>query len=252
MIRMNDTLTDTVPTPLGQSLSDLIVDHSEFFSTLSHELRSPLAAIKGFSQTLVVHWHDLPEERKLDYLEHVLRATTRLERLVGDISLSARLVDGVDLAPASLPLAEIMDQALIEARSLYPQRVFLLEAPAEEVRALADRERLLQVLVNLLENAAKYSPVAAPIALAWQAEGSMARAEIRDSGLSLSQAEQATLFRRYGRLPSNSHAGGNQSGSGLGLYICKGLIEAMHGSIGTAAGPEGQGNVFWFTVPLAG
>ncbi len=227
------------------------MEHTEFFATLSHELRTPLATLKGFGQTLLEHWEQLPDERKRQHVEYMLRSTQRLERLVGDISLSAHLVDGVALSPAFVTVDDAVTQGVHEARALYPGRTFHILPPGSTRQIWADRERLLQVLVNLLDNAAKYSPADQSISICWSDHGPQVRIEIRDAGLSLTREERECLFVRRGRLHSAGHVARAAPGSGLGLYICKGLVEAMHGAIGTRAGEDGLGNVFWFTLPVA-
>jgi signal transduction histidine kinase len=248
---MNDVIRDleAVPAPRADSLSDLILEHTEFFATLSHELRTPLATLKGFGQSLLDHWDALPEARRRQHVEFMLRSTARLERLVGDISLSAHLVDGVALTPASVPVDDVLAQGIREARTLHPERVFHLLPGISTPQVWADRERLLQVLVNLLDNAAKYSPPELPITVRWCEGESQVRIEVCDAGLSLSREDRDALFVAYGRLHSPGKPASAATGSGLGLYICKGLVEAMRGAIGTRAGDDGNGNVFWFTLP---
>lgn len=250
---MNDVLRDleTTKAPRADSLSDLIMEHTDFFATLSHELRTPLATVKGFGQSLLDHWDQLPDARRRQHVEYMLRSALRIERLVGDISFSTHLVDGVALSPATVVVEDAVAQGVHEARTLYPDRVFHTLSSGATQQIWADRERLLQVLVNLLDNAAKYSPANQPISICWSGLGSHARIEVRDAGLSLTHEDRECLFVRHGRLHSAEHVVNAASGSGLGLYICKGLIEAMHGSIGTRAGDDGMGNIFWFTLPTA-
>jgi signal transduction histidine kinase len=233
------------------AVPESIMENTEFFSLLSHELRTPLATIKGFAQTLIAHWDEIPEDRRRRHVEQILRSTVRLERLVGDLSLSSRLVDGVSLQPSDIDVADVVSQAIGEAQALYPTRHFQADPPPTAVHLWADRERLLQVLVNLLDNAAKYSPVVEPILVRWMSEDSQARLEVHDAGISLTEEEQTHLFTRYGRLKTLPQTGGALAGSGLGLYICKGLVEAMSGHIGIESGEQGSGNTFWFTLPLA-
>jgi signal transduction histidine kinase len=250
---MNDVLRglESAKAPQADTLTDLIMEHTEFFATLSHELRTPLATVKGFGQSLLDHWDQLPDARKRQHVEYMLRSTRRLERLVGDISLSAHLVDGVDLSPASVAMHDVVVQGVREARTLYPNREFCIQPPVSAQQVWADRERLLQVLVNLLDNAAKYSPGNQPITVCWSAHESQVQTEVRDAGPSLTREDREALFVRRGRPHAAAHAASAASGSGLGLYICKGLVEAMNGSIGTRAGEDGLGNVFWFKLPAA-
>jgi len=247
---MNDVFRDLettkAPRP-ADALTALIMEHTEFFATLSHELRTPLSTIKGFGQTLLDQWEELSDERRRQHVEYMLRSTHRLERLVGDISLSANLVDGISLSPIPVVVADMVTQGVHEARTLYPSRTFHVLASDSTQEIWADRDRLLQVLVNLLDNAAKYSPAEQPISVCWFCRGTQLRIEVRDGGLSLTREQRDCLFVRHGRL----HAASAVGGSGLGLYICKGLVEAMHGAIGTRPGEGGLGNVFWFMLPVA-
>ncbi len=233
------------------AVPESIMENTEFFSLLSHELRTPLATIKGFAQILIAHWDEIPEERRRRHVEQILRSTVRLERLVGDLSLSSRLVDGVSLQQGDIEAGDVIAQAIDEAQALYPNRRFLGDSLAAPSRLRADRDRLLQVLVNLLDNAAKYSPAAEPITVLCRFDDRQARIEVHDAGTSLTLEEQAHLFTRYGRLKPLKQEGGALAGSGLGLYICKGLVEAMGGHIGIETGDSGSGNTFWFTLPRA-
>lgn len=221
----------------------------ELFSTISHELRTPLAAVKGFAQGLLLHWDRLPEAKQQQFVEHILRATLRLERLVTDLSLAGRLAEGVAPTLERCVLAPVVAQAVEEVRSLHPSRAFLVVSHSEPVLS-ADGHRLQQVLINLLDNAAKYSPADEPVTVEWHAAGAMIRIDVADRGTGLTLEEQALLFRRFGRL-MRLQEGRVPPGSGLGLAICKGLVEAMGGAIGVDASGQGGGNTFWFTLPLA-
>jgi signal transduction histidine kinase len=243
---------ELVPAPaLADSRApELLVQQSEFFAALSHELRTPLAAVKGFAQMLVVHWDALPEAKRFQQAEHILRSTMRLERLVHDLSLAARLVDGISLQRAPVDLQDVLTQAIAEARVLHPTRSFRGDPPSTPVIAFADHDRLLQVLTNLLDNAARYSPHATPIAVRWVAERSTARVEVSDTGSGFTVEEQSLLFLRYARLRPSRRGAGATGGSGLGLFICKELVEAMGGHIGVRVDEDIPGNTFWFTLPL--
>jgi len=143
----------------------------------------------------------------------------------------------------------VVAQALDEVRALHPSRTFLAVSRTAPILN-ADTHRLQQVLVNLLDNAAKYSPSGEPVSVEWYVAGPMVRIEVTDRGTGLSLEEQALLFRRFGRIV-RLQDGRMPSGSGLGLAICKGLVEAMGGAIGVEATGPGSGNTFWFTLPGA-
>ncbi|HWE62558.1 MAG TPA: HAMP domain-containing sensor histidine kinase [Chloroflexota bacterium] len=229
---------------------EILTCNVEFFSALSHELRTPLTAIKGFAQGLMVHWEQLAPEKQYQYVEHILRSSLRLERLVYDLSLAARLVQGVSLQCGCLDVATTVAEAIEEAQVLHKDRAFTMSMPLTSLRLWADHQRMLQVLLNLLDNAAKYSPLDGPVVVRWLAEPPMVRIDVCDSGACLSPDEQRQLFRRFGQGSRSHRAARPAQGSGLGLFICKALVEAMGGAIGVQVTLD-AGNTFWFTLPQA-
>jgi len=120
-----------------------------------------------------------------------------------------------------------------------------MELPPESVSAEFDPDRLLQVLLNLLDNAAKYSPPPAPITLALARTSRGARLEVRDEGPGLSAAEQRTIFRRFVRAREE---GDGTRGLGLGLYLCRAIVERHGGRLGVDSAP-GRGATFWLELP---
>lgn len=255
MMDMNDVATATLPEmgaqaqPARPNDMEPLSGAAEFFAILSHELRTPLAAIKGYSQGLLLHWDQLPATKQQQYVEAILRSTLRLERLVHDLSFAAWLADGLPMEIGPADLSAVVGQVLEEARTVHAPRQFLALTQSDPLIVLADRQRVAQVLLNLLDNAAKYAPSGSPIALTWSLDGMVARVEVRDDGLALSQDEQVCLFRRFGWLQPSRGTSAAVQGSGLGLSICKELVEAMGGAIGIEAGLSG-GNTFWFTLPI--
>lgn len=242
---MNDL---TLPTDLPAA-PDLLLQQAEFLAAFSHELRTPLAAIKGFSQMLVAHWDDLPDGKRRQQAECVLRSTLRVERLVQDLTLAARMMDGVSVSAEPVQLGEMLAHALDEMRILHPTRTFECAYMAPAV-AFADRDRVQQVLGNLLDNAARYAPPDTPVNVRCWADAGHAHVEVSDTGLGFSPEEQTLLFLRFSRLRPGRRGAGLTGGSGLGLFICKQLVEAMGGAIGVRVDVPGPGNAFWFTLPL--
>lgn len=255
MVGMKDVVTATLletgaqAQPARSNDVEPLSGAAEFLAILSHELRTPLAAIKGYSQGLLMHWDQLPATKHQHYVEAILRSTLRLERLVHDLSFAAWLANGLPMEIGLADLSEVVAQVLEEACTVHATRQFLAPPQSDPLIVLADRQRLAQVLLNLLDNAAKYAPSGSPITLTWFLDGMVARVEVRDDGLTLSPDEQACLFRRFGRLQPRRGTAAAAQGSGLGLSICKELVEAMGGTIGMEAGVS-SGNTFWFTLPI--
>ncbi len=232
-------------------VDDPLTINTEFLSALSHELRMPLATIRGFTQLLLTHWTDLPENKRLRNMEQIMRSTRRMERLVGDLAIATRLGDAVELQLDRADLGKLVDQAIEEVSIVHEGRYFVVEQPTALPLAWADAERVGQVLVNLLDNAAKYSPPTTPIMVRLHDGGDVLRVEVADYGSGLTSEEQASLFVRFSRLRNTRNGAGLTAGTGLGLYICRRLIGAMGGEIGVRATEEDMGNTFWFTLPTA-
>jgi two-component system, OmpR family, sensor histidine kinase KdpD len=171
--------------------------------------------------------------------------------LVGDLALATRLGDTVELQLDRADLGKLVDQAIEEVSIVHEGRYFVVEQPTALPLAWADGERVGQILVNLLDNAAKYSPQATPIVVRLHDESDILRVEVADYGAGLTSEEQACLFVRFSRLRSTRNGAGLTAGTGLGLYICRRLIGAMGGTIGVRATEDGTGNTFWFTLPSA-
>jgi signal transduction histidine kinase len=243
---------DDAVTPLAPRIADdPLTTNAEFLAALSHELRMPLATIRGFSQLLLTHWGDLPEQKRFRNVEQIMRSTLRMERLVGDLSLAVHLLGEVELRLDRADLGLLIERAIEEVGAVHRGRRVVVEQPAEMPAAWADPERVAQVLVNLLDNAAKYSPPTTPIVVRLHDAGAVIRVEVADYGIGLTPDEQAQLFIRFSRLRATRNVSGLTAGTGLGLYICRRLIGAMDGKIGVQAADQGTGNTFWFTLPRA-
>jgi PAS domain S-box-containing protein len=220
---------------------------SEFVSALSHELRTPLTFVKGYVEFLEDRIGGELTATQDEYVSSIQRGVERLERLVNDLLDFARMDAGTfklikdqgdlrETIQSTVALLQpVMEQAGLEAR------VSLPEGP---LPACVDRQRIGQVLTNLVTNAIKFSPPDQAVEVrAWQAEG-VVRCEIRDYGPGIPPDETHRLFQRFSQLA----AGADRGGLGLGLSISKALVEAHGGHIGVHS-QVGQGATFWFTLP---
>ena len=220
---------------------------SEFLSSMSHELRSPLNAILGFAQLLE---SDSPPPTPLqkDNISQILGAGWHLLTLINEILDLARVESGqVPLSPEPVSLAEIMleCQGMFAAQAL--QRGITLSFPGFEIPRFvqADRTRLKQVLINLITNAIKYNLDQGTVVVNCSVGApGYTRVSVRDTGVGLSPEQITQLFQAFNRLGQEA---GGEEGTGIGLVVAKRLVELMGGVIGVVSSP-GAGSVFWFEL----
>jgi signal transduction histidine kinase len=219
---------------------------TEFLSRASHELRTPLTAIIGYADLLLLDETREPQLAKLDALS---RASEHLLALVEDVLDISRIDSGrealhMELVPLRTVITEAVELVAIEARG----RGIVIKATSVEestVSVSADRFRLRQALVNLLTNAIKYSPVDGAVSITTRpAIGARTRVTVTDSGLGIAPELLPRLFQPFDRLGAERT---DVAGSGLGLALCRRLIESMGGAIGVESTVD-HGSSFWFEL----
>jgi PAS domain S-box-containing protein len=223
---------------------------SDFVSTVSHELRTPLAAIYGAAMTLRREDVALTDDQREGMLGVVSGEAERLARIVNDILLASRLdSDVVDVAIGHADARELAEGVVAAAAAHLPPSIELrLTAPDDLAPIAADADKLRQVLVNLLENAIKYSPDGGLVEVTLTSLPGLLRFEVQDHGLGIPAAEQARIFEKFYRL--DPHLTRGVGGTGLGLYICREIVRRMGGRIKVESRP-GEGSTFSFELPLA-
>ena len=228
--------------------AEVLATNAEFFSALSHELRTPVTAIKAFAQGLVLHWDDLPAEKRYFYVERILKSSLRLEHLVNDLSLAAGLVAGAPLHLEPLDIGTAVAQALDEVRIVHDARTFSVTPDPGPSAIVADPQRVLQVLVSLLDAAAYHAPPQEAVTIRWLSEPPMLRVEVYGRGCWRSPRDNALRAENPGPPASHYRQPSHPLEIELGLSICKKLVEAMGGASG-ARTISGAGTVFWLTLP---
>jgi signal transduction histidine kinase len=221
---------------------------SEFVATASHELRTPLAAVYGAARTLRRDDTDIGDENRELLLSIIERETERLSAIVGQILLADQLgSDTFRVDSKACDLRGLAEEVVTSARVRAPEGIAVeLEAPPALPTVHADEAKLRQVLVNLVENAIKYSPEGGNIQVRLEASNGNGRIDVRDPGIGIALGDQERIFEKFTRLDPGLTRG--VGGTGLGLYITKELIARMGGTISVSSTP-GAGSTFTVELP---
>ena len=218
---------------------------AEFLGVVSHELRAPLTSIKG-SAAVVLSATSSPAETH-QFVRIIDEQADHMLGLISDLLDAGHIETGtLSVTPESSEVARLVDQARNTFLSGGGRHTVHIDLPLDLPRVMADRQRIAQVLNNLLSNAARYSPESSPIRVGAARNGVHVAIAVSDEGRGVSPDLLPHLFRKHVRLGD-----GGIRGSGLGLAICKGLVEAHGGRIQAESAGEGLGARFTFTIPLA-
>ena len=225
----------------------------EFIATVSHELRTPLAAIYGSAQTLLREDLDLDEAGEHRLLDVIAQESERLSRIADDILFANKLDSGhFVLGEKSVDLRALAKDVVEEMCALFADRedISIELSVAEPVASVrADSDKLRQVLINLVDNAVKYSPAGGRVQLAVEPRDAGVRIAVRDEGIGIAPLEQRRIFGKFYRVDPELARG--VGGTGLGLYICRELVRRMGGRLSVAS-EEGKGSLFAVDLPAAG
>jgi len=247
--RMFGTVQDVTERKLVDEVKRASKAKSEFLSRMSHELRTPLNAILGFGQLLE---RQKPTEVQRKRVGYILSAGKHLLDLINEVLDISRIEAGrMQLSLEPVCVADALEETLDLMRPLATERSIQLSASADidaAVHVLADRQRFKQVLVNLLNNAVKYTPFFGGVAVSYHVPGNeKVRVLVSDTGPGIPAEKLARLFTPFERLGAEQSA---IEGTGLGLALSQRLMDAMGGSIGVESA-VGKGSTFWIELPLA-
>jgi PAS domain S-box-containing protein len=221
---------------------------SDFVATASHELRTPLAAVYGAVRTLRRGDVELSEDDRALFLEMIESEATRLATIIDQILLTGQLDAGaVEIDATECDPAEIAASVIDSAAMHVPEGISFALDPDGSPRIVCDENKLRQVLVNLVDNAIKYSPGGGRVEIRLRSETSHCLIEVVDDGLGIPADERNRIFEKFYRLDPQQTKG--VGGSGLGLYICRELVERMNGQL-TVASEPGRGSTFTVELPL--
>ncbi len=237
------TLQDLTP------LEETERQRAEFLGTVSHELRAPLTSIKGSAAAMMRAPSTLDAAETQQFLRIIDNQADHILDLIGELLDAARIDAGVlSVSPEPSDMAVLVDRAVGLFQSGEGRSNVSVELPPDLPRALADRRRVEQVLTNLLANAARHSPESSAIRVSAAMEGVHVAVSVADDGVGVSTERLPYLFRRFFRAEGDDRDG---VGAGLGLAVCKGIVEAHGGRIRAESDGPGRGAVFTFTLPAA-
>ena len=223
---------------------------TEFVAMVAHDLRSPMSVISGFADTIHDRWDVLPDVQKLEYLRLISRNTRSLAEFVEDVLQVARMESGelhYDMQAFDARL--VVQRIVMDMQVAHPELTLSVQAPEQLPDVLGDVDRNWQILTNLVSNAMKFSNGEPRIEVELKtlaAEGKLAIA-VRDNGVGIADEDLPRLFRRFSRVGPTRRT---VSGTGLGLYIVKSMVEAQGGRIWVDSRP-GEGSTFTYTLPFA-
>ena len=239
------TLQDMTP------LEELERLRAEFLGMVSHELRTPLTSIKGSAATLTEAASELDPAEMLQFFRIIGEQADYMRDLIGDLLDVARIETGeLSVAPAPVEVASLVDEARRRFQSGGGRNNLRIDLSPDLPLVMADGRRVVQVLSNLLSNAARHSHEASAIGVSAVREGYHVAVSVTDEGRGIAAERLPHLFRKFSRLEGEDR-GRDIAGSGLGLAICKGIVEAHGGRIWAESDGPGLGARFTFTIPVA-
>jgi PAS domain S-box-containing protein len=228
-------------------MRDQISWRLDLLSVLAHDIRAPLATLKGHSTALLANYRKWGDEMILDFISAIDHSTDQLVRQVDRSLTLTRAESGrLGLRPEAINAVELIQEAVQRVKFGLVHDRIEFDLPDAAITVRVDPMRIEEVLINLLENAARYSPEDEPILISTQVERGMLRIAITDRGTGVPIEQQERIFEKYKR------ADGLSEGSGLGLFIARTIVEAHGGKIWVESPPRGrtEGSSFILTVPL--
>jgi signal transduction histidine kinase len=220
---------------------------ADFVSLVSHEVRTPLAAIIGSARTLEQRWRDLSPDQRDAFLALIADETDRLAALVGEVLDTSRIDAGTfSYAFREVDLAGLVNETVAAAELARDSLRIETDMPAVLPPVSGDAHRLRQVLTNLIDNAVKYSPDGMPVEVSAASVNGHVRVAIADRGPGIRSEDHGLIFEKFGRV----HGTSSKPGTGLGLYIARAIADAHGGTLEVSSTP-GAGSTFTLDLPAA-
>jgi len=232
-----------------EELRRLSALRADFVSLVSHELRTPMAAVIGSARTLQERWRELSSDQREAFLELIASETGRLATLISDVLDTSRIEAGTfSFRFSNVDVGQLVRDSVATAQLGRDEVQVLAEVrePLPQIRG--DPERLRQVLMNLIDNAIKYSPSGGEVEVRAYGEDGRVRVDVRDRGPGIAKEDQRLIFEKFGRVTGGGIA---RPGTGLGLFIARSIAEAHGGAIDVVSSPD-QGSTFTLELPPDG
>jgi signal transduction histidine kinase len=232
-----------------EELRKLSALRADFVSLVSHELRAPMASVVGSAQTLRQRWRELTPDQRESFLALISSETERLAALVADVLDTSRIEAGsFTYRFGDVDLGALVRDAVARVALTQDEVLVTADILGELPHVRGDRDRLQQVLTNLLENAVKYSPAGEEVGVIAYQQDSCVRIEVADHGPGVPSDQRGLIFEKFGRGATAGSPG--TPGTGLGLFIARSITEAHGGSLELASANRDGGATFVLTLPV--
>jgi len=217
-------------------MSNIEKNYEDFISTVSHELRTPLTSIRGFSQTMLSSWDKLDDESKKKFIKIIEEQSNRLIHLVENmLSVTKLQSENNTFVYNELNINYPIEQIISIVKNQYPSREFEYNCSKNLPDIFVDKDKFQQIMTNLIENSAKYSPENSLIKISASIENNNISIKITNTGIGIAEKDYQTIFTKFSRIDNPLTR--KVQGSGLGLYITKNLTEKMGGQISVKSVP---------------
>lgn len=218
----------------------------EFISTVSHEMRTPLTSIRGFSQTLLSSWDRIDDENKKKFIKIIEEQSNRLINLVENI-LTVSKANAGNIVMKKVFINASIKSILPMFQEQYKTHKIVFNPQKDLPAARLDDDKFQQIMTNLIDNGCKYSPQGENVGITTESKGECIIVKVKDNGVGIKAEDAEKLFKKFSRI--ENHLTSKTQGNGLGLYITKQLVESMNGEI-TFESEENKGSTFIVKFPI--
>ena len=220
----------------------------EFISTLSHEIRTPLTSIKGFSQTMLNSWDKIDDDKKKEFIEIIHNQSKRLINLVENVLNVARLEGETNIIQTKVEINSLIKNCINILSISYKDFEFNNQSTQKELFCLCDSDKIQQIVLNILDNAVKYSINSKKVEINTKNQSDYNVISIKNFGNYIEEKDFEKIFEKFYRI--SSYLNSTTQGSGLGLYIAKSLIEKMQGKIEIKSDKNEKTVEFLIYIPI--